>query len=85
MMGILSDFTRPSNRLEGSRRRGWGIGLSNVSSIEVQGAKEALCGLCRTKHETKHENFVAGFGEKFVEGYSAEGHLPVDVITAAED
>jgi hypothetical protein len=50
-----------------------------------EGVKEALCGPCRTKRETKYENFAAGFGEKFVEGYSAEGQQPVDVITAAEN
>ncbi|KAI9705286.1 MAG: hypothetical protein M1820_005285 [Bogoriella megaspora] len=45
-----------------------------------QGCIETLCELCRTKPETTYDNFVAGFGEKYVEGYSLEGKRMVEVF-----
>ncbi|KAF2466355.1 uncharacterized protein BDR25DRAFT_306174 [Lindgomyces ingoldianus] len=42
--------------------------------------REIMCGLCRTKPETTYLNFVSGFGERFVEGYSLEGKKVVDMM-----
>lgn len=46
------------------------------------GVKEILCGLCRSKPETTYDNFVAGYGERYVDGYSLEGKKQVDAIEA---
>ncbi|KAF1994563.1 hypothetical protein P154DRAFT_526997 [Amniculicola lignicola CBS 123094] len=35
--------------------------------------KGVMCGLCTRKPETTYDNFVGGFGDRFVEGYSREG------------
>ncbi|ORY13812.1 hypothetical protein BCR34DRAFT_599584 [Clohesyomyces aquaticus] len=44
--------------------------------------REVMCGLCRTKPETTYGNFVGGYGERFVEGYSLEGKKLVDLFEA---
>ncbi|KAK3632476.1 hypothetical protein LTR56_016358 [Elasticomyces elasticus] len=49
------------------------------------GVKEIMCGLCRTKPETTYDNFVADFGDQFVEGYSTKGRRPFDLIMATID
>ncbi|KAK4949562.1 hypothetical protein LTR10_012180 [Elasticomyces elasticus] len=50
-----------------------------------EGVKEIMCGLCRTKPETTYDNFVADFGDQFVEGYSTKGRRPFDLIMATAD
>jgi len=47
-----------------------------------EGVKALMCGFCRTKPVTTYDNFVAEFGERFVEGYSREGRRTVDMILA---
>ncbi|KAH7312678.1 hypothetical protein B0I35DRAFT_452509 [Stachybotrys elegans] len=37
--------------------------------------------LCEHKPNTTYENIVQGYGDEFVEGYSAKGHRAVDVIS----
>lgn len=49
------------------------------------GVKEFMCGFCRTKPETTYDNFVADFGELFVEGYTEVGHRLVDVVLGTRD
>lgn len=44
--------------------------------------REALCGLCRTKPQTTFDNFVADWGEKYVEGYTRDGHREIDRLEA---
>ncbi len=36
------------------------------------GVREILCGFCRDKPVTTYDNFMQGFGERFVEGYKKE-------------
>jgi len=42
--------------------------------------KDLLCGLCKYKPETTYDNFVRDFGERFVDGYSVEEKLPIDML-----
>ncbi|KAH6649248.1 hypothetical protein F5144DRAFT_1868 [Chaetomium tenue] len=41
---------------------------------------ETMSWLCRTKPEMTYETFMQGYGDRFVEGYSAVGHRTVDQI-----
>jgi hypothetical protein len=87
MMGILADFTGPENSPGGilSREVWDGIVKEYPRSGFRDGVIEVMCGLCKTKPETTYDNMVAGFGLKFVEGYSVEGHGLVDVTLAIEE
>ncbi|KAK5698319.1 hypothetical protein LTR17_023761 [Elasticomyces elasticus] len=49
------------------------------------GFKEVMCGLCKTKPETTFDNFVADFGDQFVEGYTSKGHRASERIMATVD
>ncbi|KAF2120235.1 hypothetical protein BDV96DRAFT_321375 [Lophiotrema nucula] len=42
--------------------------------------RETMCGLCKRKPETTYLNFVGDYGERYVEGYSKEGKLIVDLF-----
>lgn len=42
--------------------------------------KGIMCNLCKTKPETTYDNFVAQFGQKYVEGYSMEGKEIINMI-----
>lgn len=87
MMGILADFTGPENSPGGVLTREVWNGV--VKEYPRTGFKDAvigfMCGLCKTKPDTTYDSIVAGFGDKFVEGYSSEGHGAVDVTLAMED
>ncbi|KAK4898387.1 hypothetical protein LTR27_003983 [Elasticomyces elasticus] len=50
-----------------------------------EGVKEIMCGLCRTKPETTYDNFVADFGDQFVDGYTSKGYRASDRIMATVD
>ena len=45
-----------------------------------EGLREIMCGLCRTKPSTTWDNFVGGYGERFVEGYTLEGKRVIDLL-----
>lgn len=47
--------------------------------------KGAMCALCKEKPETTFDNFVAGYGEEYVEGYSLKGKRIVDLLKMRED
>jgi len=49
------------------------------------GVKKAMCGLCERKPETTYNNFVADFGEAYVEGYSRVGKKMMEALMATED
>ncbi|KAF2199155.1 hypothetical protein GQ43DRAFT_473892 [Delitschia confertaspora ATCC 74209] len=42
--------------------------------------RDTMCGLCVRKPETTYDNFVSGYGERFVEGYTLEGRKSVDIM-----
>ena len=44
--------------------------------------REMMCGLCRSKPETTYDNFVGGWGERYVEGYSLDGKRAIDFVEA---
>lgn len=50
----------------------------------MNGLKEVMCGLCRTKPETTYDNTVGEWGDKFVEGYSREGKLTADLLLTCD-
>jgi hypothetical protein len=83
-LGILADFTGPDNSPEGSLT--WaeydGIVKEYPRLKLVTGVKEIFCGFCKTKPETTYDNLVGSFGEKYVDGYSLEGHMAVDIFEA---
>jgi hypothetical protein len=87
MMGIVSDFTGPEKSPGGVLTRDIWNGI--VEEYPRAGFKngwiEIMCDFCRTKPETTYDNLAGEFGEKFVEGYSWEGHRAVDVTLAMED
>ena len=45
-----------------------------------EAVRDILRGLCRAKPETTYDNFVGGYGERFVDCYSLAGRQPIDVI-----
>ncbi|MCJ1330264.1 hypothetical protein MMC10_006947 [Thelotrema lepadinum] len=44
----------------------------------ADGVTEILCSFCRDKPETTYDNFMASYGERYVEGYSLEGKMLID-------
>ncbi|KAF2683809.1 hypothetical protein K458DRAFT_304722 [Lentithecium fluviatile CBS 122367] len=42
--------------------------------------KELMCGFCRDKPDVTYWSWVGGFGERYVEGYSSEGKIAVDLL-----
>ena len=88
--GIFIDVTgNPAFPLPGVPA---GVGLEQFSSIYAdlpslhlaKYVKGALCALCTQKPETTYDNFVSGYGEKYVEGYSLEGKKTVDLMEVRE-
>ena len=83
-LGILADFMGPDNSPEGSLT--WaeydGIVKEYPRLKLVTGVKEIFCGFCKTKPETTYDNIVGSFGEKYVDGYTLEGHKAVDMFDA---
>lgn len=83
-LGILADFTGPDQSPEGSLT--WaeyeGIVKEYPRLKLITGVKEIFCGFCKTKPETTYDNLVGSFGEKYVEGYTLEGHKAVDLFEA---
>ena len=81
-LGILADFTGPDNSPEGSLT--WAEYDSIVKEYPrlkvLTEIKEVFCGFCKTKPETTYDNLVGSYGEKYVEGYTIEGHKAVDVF-----
>ncbi|KAK5687140.1 hypothetical protein LTS10_001277 [Elasticomyces elasticus] len=80
-IGIFADFVMP----ETMTRKGWDAVVAEYPRHGFRkGVKEIMCGLCRTKPETTYDNFVADFGDQFVEGYTTKGHRALDVIMAVD-
>jgi len=81
-LGILADFTGPDKSPEGSLT--WaeyeGITKEYPRLKLVTGMKKLFCGFCKTKPETTYDNLVGSFGEKYVDGYTMEGHKEVDMF-----
>ncbi|KAL8823793.1 MAG: hypothetical protein Q9191_005544 [Dirinaria sp. TL-2023a] len=82
--GILTDFGGPDVSFEKLLTwEEWEGVVKEYPRLGLKdGVKDILCGLCRSKPETTYDNFVAGYGEKYVEGYSLEGKKQVDAIEA---
>ncbi|KFZ25500.1 hypothetical protein V502_00024 [Pseudogymnoascus sp. VKM F-4520 (FW-2644)] len=83
-MGILADISGPDRAIGGVLT--WDIYNQIIAEFPTLGLKddikEIFCNFCRTKPETTYDNFLAEFGEKFVEGYSREGKGAVDFMLA---
>jgi len=81
-VGIMADFVGPEGVQGGRLSKGeYERVLKEFPRLGMrEGVKEIMCHLCRTKPETTYDNFVAGFGDRFVEGYSLEGRRVVDVM-----
>jgi hypothetical protein len=45
-----------------------------------EGVRDMMCQICLFKPETTYDNFVGEFGQKYVEGYSREGKLVLDLM-----
>ncbi|RDW75532.1 hypothetical protein BP6252_06674 [Coleophoma cylindrospora] len=86
MMGVMSDFLGPDQAFGSLIGRGvWEEIIKEYPRLGFkEGVKEVLCGLCKTKPETTYDNFVADFGETFVDGYSRDGKRGLDLIMATE-
>lgn len=79
--GILSDFLGPDMSSGQLTWEEWNAVVEEYPrSGFKEGVREIMCGLCRNKPETTYDNFVAGFGERFVDGYSSAGKQVVDMI-----
>jgi len=83
-LGIKADFTGPDNSPEGSLT--WaeydGIVKEYPRLKMITGIKEIFFNFCRTKPETTYDNLVGSFGERYLEGYSLEGHTWPDAFEA---
>ena len=83
-LGIFADFMGP-DMLPGVLT--WEEYESIVKEFPrlkfVLGVRNIMCGLCKTKPETTYDNFVSGYGEKFVDGYSLEGKKAVDMLESS--
>ncbi|KAJ5935762.1 hypothetical protein N7466_005309 [Penicillium verhagenii] len=44
------------------------------------GVRRIMCDLCKIKPQTTYDNFVAEYGEKYVEGYDRTGKKTVDFL-----
>lgn len=81
-MGIFADFVGPDKAPEGALT--WaeyeGIVKEYPRLKLITGIKEIFCGFCKTKPEATYDNIVGTFGEKYVDGYSLKGKLPIDMI-----
>jgi hypothetical protein len=81
-LGIVADFMGPDNSPEGSLT--WaeydGIVKEYPRMKLVTGVKNIFCGLCKTKPETTYDNMVGTFGEKYLDGYTLDGHKAVDMF-----
>lgn len=85
-LGVLADFQGPDKVMGGLLT--WeeydGVVRSFPRLEMIKEVRETLCGLCRTKPETTYDNFVADYGEKFVEGYERVGKRPIDVLETCD-
>jgi len=83
-LGILADFAGPDGSPEGSLS--WaeyeGIVKEYPRLKMITGMKEIFCGFCKTKPETTYDNMVGTFGERYVDGYTVQGHMAVDFFEA---
>jgi hypothetical protein len=50
----------------------------------MKGLEEVMCHLCVTKPETKFDNTVGEWGDKYVEGYSRKGKLTQDLLDTCD-
>lgn len=80
-MGITADFLGvkfPGGLLT---REEYDAIIGELPLLDFKGqVKNLLCGLCKYKPETTYDNFVRDFGERFVDGYSVESKLPIDML-----
>ncbi|KAJ5929783.1 hypothetical protein N7454_006733 [Penicillium verhagenii] len=83
-VGISADFIGP-NIFPG----GAGPLTSNIFNDVVtvfprenfqDGVRGIMCDLCKAKPQTTYDNFVAEYGEKYVEGYDRTGKKVVDFL-----
>ncbi|KAH8689483.1 hypothetical protein BGW36DRAFT_401839 [Talaromyces proteolyticus] len=81
-MGVFADFLGP-------RFPGGLISKDEYNSVIKElplcdfkeSVKKILCGLCEKKPQTTYDNFVRDFGERFVEGYTAENAVDMLMVT----
>ncbi|GAB1316048.1 HD domain-containing protein [Madurella fahalii] len=50
----------------------------------IENVRSTMTWLCSTKPSTTYDTWMQGYGERLVEGYSAEGHRVVDAILGPE-
>lgn len=78
--GIMADFGGPDNVPGGLLT--WDEYREIVKALPriglVAGCREIFCNLCRTKPVTTYDNIVSQWGEKYVEGYTLDGHRAID-------
>ena len=78
--GVLADFAGPDNAPGGLLT--WDEYNEIVKALPrrglVAGCREIFCNLCRTKPATTYDSIVSQWGEKYVEGYTLDGHRAVD-------
>ena len=84
--GILADFVGPDGIPGGALS--WDEYNAIVQGYPrlglKEGIKEIMCHLCKTKPKTTYDNFVGQFGLKYVEGFSTEGRLAIDLIEGSK-
>jgi len=85
-LGIAADFLGPERSYGGVLTRDiWdGIVKEYPRSGFKDGVKKTMCHLCMTKPDTTYDNIVGDFGENYLDGYSREGRLFVDLVEATE-
>lgn len=81
--GIWADFQGPEHTVPAGVL-GWDEYDGVVAALPRLGlmaeVKEIMCGLCVRKPATTWDNTVGEWGERFVEGYTREGHTAAEML-----
>jgi len=86
-MGITADFTGPEKSPGGMlTREVWDAVVEEFPRPTFKkDIVDTLCGLCRNKPETTHDNFAADFGVAYVEGYNPKVNRLIDILEATAE
>lgn len=86
-VGITADFLGPNLFADGNGPLTWkafnDVTVAFPREDFKEGIKSIMCALCKKKPETTYDNFVAEFGEKYVEGYDRTGKRVIDFLENA--
>ncbi|KAJ5778665.1 hypothetical protein N7520_001911 [Penicillium odoratum] len=85
-LGISADFKGPDLFPGGMGPLTWKTFNDVVAVFPresfLENVKGIMCDLCKVKPQSTYDNFVAEYGEKYVEGYDRTGKKTIDFLEA---